>query len=117
VLYTLRFALYRQSDVMVQWHEGDVIRKLRKLVGWTLEDLSKASGVDTQVIHRLEIGKTKEAKRATLSRLAGAFGLTSTQLLSAVPTPIDLPVVVKVPAGAPPKKERAVPAVRKRASS
>ena len=76
----------------VQWHEGDVVRKLRAIVGWKLKDLSAASGVDIQVIHRLEVGKTKEAERETLTRLAAAFGLTWRQLLDAVPASIELPI-------------------------
>lgn len=77
----------------VQWHEGDVVRKLRAVVGWKLKDLSAASGVGIQVIHRLEAGKTKEAERDTLIRLATAFGLTWRQLVDAVPPSIELPIV------------------------
>jgi transcriptional regulator with XRE-family HTH domain len=75
----------------LQWTEGDVIRKLRSLVGFTLTDLATVSGVNLQVIHRLESGTTKEPKHATLARLAGAFGLTERQLTDAVPPAIDLP--------------------------
>jgi transcriptional regulator with XRE-family HTH domain len=77
---------------MVRWHEGDVIRKLRQAVGWTLGDLHRVSGVDMGVIHRLEIGRTKEPKRGTLVRIAAAFGLTDRQLLDAVPAQIELPI-------------------------
>jgi len=69
-----------------------VVRKLRAVVGWKLKDLSAASGVDVQTIHRLEAGKTKEAERDTLTKLATAFGLTWRHLLDAVPAPIELPI-------------------------
>ena len=81
----------------MRWREGDVIRKLRMMVGWKLEDLAKASGVGLQVIHRLEVGKTKEAKRRTLTMIAAAFGLTDRQLLDAIPDAIDLPIQARRP--------------------
>jgi len=78
--------------MLIEWHEGDVIRRLRRAAGWKLEDLKQASGVDVQVIHRIEMGITKEPKRDTLRKIARAFGLTDRQLLDAIPPPIDLPV-------------------------
>jgi transcriptional regulator with XRE-family HTH domain len=78
----------------VRWHEGDVVRKLRATLGWKLEHLARVSTVSLQVIHKLEIGKTKEPKRSTLKKLAKAFGLTDRQLLDAVPPAIDLPLVI-----------------------
>jgi len=82
----------------VAWHEGDVVRKLRAAAGWTLNDLETRSGVGFAVIHKLESGRTKEAKRATLEKLAAAFGLTARDLLDLVPsTPIRLDVPVKPP--------------------
>jgi Predicted transcriptional regulator with C-terminal CBS domains len=69
----------------VSWHEGDVIRKARTLLGWTLEDLAERSGVNFSVINRIELGKTKEPKRATLAKIARAFGWTPRQILEAVP--------------------------------
>lgn len=69
----------------VSWHEGDVIRKVRVLLGWTLEDLAEVSGVELTVINRIELGKTKEPKRATLAKIARAFGWSPRQILEAVP--------------------------------
>ncbi len=90
----------------LQWTEGDVIRKLRSVVGLTLTQLAAVSGVNLQVIHRLEAGTTKEPKRATRARLAAAFGLTERHLLDAVPPAIDIPVLVKFPREAPPAKRK-----------
>jgi transcriptional regulator with XRE-family HTH domain len=84
------------------WHEGDVIRKLRASVNWTLRDLASVSGVNVQVIHRLESGQTRDPKTATLERLAEAFGITARDLRSAVPLPS--PVVIR------PKRLRRRPA-------
>ncbi len=79
----------------IDWHEGDVVRKLRAVAGWTLQELASASGVNIQVIHRLEAGTTKEPKRATLARLAEAFGLSARELTDAVPRPTELAVTLK----------------------
>lgn len=77
---------YEGAVGTVAWHEGDVIRKVRTLLGWTLEDLAAVSGVNFTVINRIELGKTKEPKRATLTKIARAFGWTPRQILEAVPT-------------------------------
>lgn len=71
------------------WHEGDVVRKLRTSAGMTLEQLSRVSGVSVQVINRLETGRTRDPKTATLTRLAQALNPTWTanDLRNAVPGP------------------------------
>jgi transcriptional regulator with XRE-family HTH domain len=78
--------------MILRWHEGDVVRKLRNSLDWTLQDLATTSGVNIQVIHKLEAGVTKEAKRTTLARIARAFGLTERHLLDATPAPREMPV-------------------------
>ena len=70
---------------MILWGEGDVIRKLRQAVGWDLNELASASGVDPQTIHRIEKGTTKEPKRQTLRKIVKAFGLSIRELEDAVP--------------------------------
>lgn len=89
----------------MHWHEGDVVRKLRESVQWTLDDLSRASGVSVQVINRLEKGRTRDPKTATLGRLAKAFhrNWTANHLRNAVPNPYML--VVR-PASRPRAKKR-----------
>jgi len=69
----------------MEWHEGDVIRKLRVGAGWTLEQLAQMSGVNIQVIHRLEYGRTKDPKLETLNRLAAPFGITGRDVRDHVP--------------------------------
>jgi transcriptional regulator with XRE-family HTH domain len=68
------------------WRIGDVVRKLRQEANLTLADLDALSGVHLTTIHDLEVGRTKEAKRATLTRLAGVFGLSLRELEDLVPT-------------------------------
>src|SRR5262245_58979113 len=75
------------------WHEGDVVRKLRASVNWTLRELASISGVNKQVIHRLESGQTRDPKTATLERIADAFGITSRELRNAVP--LEHPLVIR----------------------
>lgn len=70
----------------VPWHEGDVIRKLRTIYGWTLDDLEeRCDGVSFTTINKIELGKTKDPKRHTLDRIARAFGWTVRQLHDAIP--------------------------------
>lgn len=79
------------------WHLGDVIRKLRAAADLTLHELADQSGVNISVIHDLEIGRTKEAKRATLDKLASAFSLTARELEDLIPSqPVRFDIVTKV---------------------
>lgn len=57
-------------------HVGDRIREYRAARGWTLEHLQDRSGVDTQTIHRIEIGQTKKPRGDTLRRIAKALSLS-----------------------------------------
>lgn len=69
----------------VPWHEGDVIRKLRVAAGLRLEDLAAMTTLSFTTIAALEIGKTREAKRTTIEKIALAFGLTERELRDMVP--------------------------------
>lgn len=69
----------------MEWHEGDVIRKLRTISSLTLADLQETSGVHGQVINRIELGITRDAKLETLNRIARAFGLSGRQIRDLVP--------------------------------
>lgn len=98
------------------WHEGDVVRKLRQVLGWRLKDLKKLTGLNISVIHDLEVGTTKEAKRATLIKLAAAFGLTLRELQDQVPLQavrFNVAVNVKKESAAIRKVERREPRRKK----
>lgn len=69
----------------IWWTEGDVVRKLRAVTGWRLEDLATRSGVGVQVIHRIESGATKEPTKKTMTKIAEAFGLTYRDFLDLIP--------------------------------
>lgn len=101
------------------WTVGDVIRKLRVEAGWTLEPLAKAIGSNVTVISRIELGKTREPKRATLQKIAGAFGLTARDLEDMVPAGVvrfEEPVLAAVEREAVAATRRAVrDATRRRA--
>jgi transcriptional regulator with XRE-family HTH domain len=77
------------------WHEGDVIRKLRSIAKWTLQDLALASGVTVQTIHGIEKGTTVDPKTSTLDRIAAPFGLTGLELRRAVPPSYPLVITLR----------------------
>lgn len=56
------------------WHEGDVVHKLRRMCGWTVEELARRASINTSVIYRLEDGRTRDPKRPTIEKLSAAFG-------------------------------------------
>lgn len=62
------------GDDLAVFGVGDVLRKLRKDRGWTLEELAQASGVSRTTLWELENGKT-DTRGSTLKRIAQAFGL------------------------------------------
>jgi len=68
-----------------RWHIGDVLRKLRHHMGWTLQQASAAGRLDVNVIHRIETGFTRDPREETLERLAEMYGMTLLQLRVAVP--------------------------------
>ena len=110
MLYSQSMSRYTEPTMReVAWTEGDVVRKLRIVAEWKLKDLAKQSGVSLTMIHELEMGKTKEAKRSTLTKIAAAFGLTYPELLGLVPThPVKLEISAR------PSGEARPPAAKRR---
>ncbi|HVT72065.1 MAG TPA: helix-turn-helix domain-containing protein [Lacunisphaera sp.] len=64
-----------------------VLRTLRDQHGFTLADLSAASGVSVGVISKLERNQ-QSAELDTLYRLARAFGLSATDLMAMAESPL-----------------------------
>ena len=65
---------------------GDFARRLRAMRrerGWTRYRLAKLSGLTGEGIRRLE-GPASDPKLSTLFKLAGAFGVSVTELLANV---------------------------------
>ncbi|MCA3623874.1 MAG: helix-turn-helix domain-containing protein [Methylobacterium sp.] len=60
------------------------LRQLRAQRGWTLMALAQASGVSRAMISRIERGEASPTA-GVIERLATAFGLSMSQLLSAAP--------------------------------
>jgi transcriptional regulator with XRE-family HTH domain len=60
------------------------LRQLRAQRGWTLMALAQVSGVSRAMISRIERGEASPTA-AVIERLATAFGLSMSQLLSAAP--------------------------------
>jgi len=94
-----------EAYIDLRWHVGDVVRKLRTSVSWTLDDLAFHSGVSVQVIHRIEIGSTLRPRASTLDRIAQAFGLRYWHLLYAIPRNHTLEPSDTTPLPRPPKKK------------
>ena len=65
---------YVPAKVRVKLTPGETISILREKKGWTLEELSKRSGVEVPNISSLEHGRRPLGRRIAI-RLADAFGI------------------------------------------
>lgn len=71
----------------IQWHVGDVIRKLRLERGWTQTDLGDAAGgIRKMAIIAIE-ANTSDPRQSTVRALATALGVTLDELYALVPGP------------------------------
>ena len=52
---------------------GTMIRREREACGWTLADLSAATGIAVSNLSRLECGGARDPKYSTLARIASAL--------------------------------------------
>lgn len=68
----------------LQWHVGDVVRKLRFSRNWTQVQLAKKASLDKGTISEFE-REAKNYTRETLETIANAFGLTPATLIALVP--------------------------------
>jgi transcriptional regulator with XRE-family HTH domain len=74
------------APMNVEWHVGDVVRKLRLGKGLTQKQLAEQADVHHNTIVRLEDGDEGVQGR-TLARVASALGVTSKELWRLVPEP------------------------------
>jgi transcriptional regulator with XRE-family HTH domain len=74
---------------ILTWTIGDVSKKLRDVIGWKATHLSEHSDVDTSTVSRFE--NDGNFTHATLDKIAKAFGMSSSELMSLVPPPGALP--------------------------
>lgn len=69
----------------IQWHVGDVVRKLRLERGWTQTDLGDAAGgIRKMTIVNIE-ANSGDPRQSTLQALATALGVTLEELYALVP--------------------------------
>lgn len=66
---------------------GERLRELRRLRGWTQEELGDRSGVSAQMISHFETGTRQKASADNLVNLAEAFGCTVDYLLGRTDEP------------------------------
>lgn len=62
---------------------GERIRELRKKRGWRQIDLAEETGIHENYVSDLEMGR-KEICIRTLQTLAGAFGLSTAEMLKGI---------------------------------
>lgn len=67
----------------LQWHVGDVVRKLREDQGWKQGAVAKRAHLHLVTISRVEAGK--ETKTPTIEKIARAFGMSMAELYALVP--------------------------------
>lgn len=56
------------------------LRRLRRLKGWTQQELADAAGVHVDTIHDLESGAAREPRPGTMRRIATALGVPIRQV-------------------------------------
>ena len=61
---------------------GDRVRELRKARGWSQQQLGDEAGVTAQTVWLLETHQLNDVKLSTLSKIAGALGVSLTDLLA-----------------------------------
>lgn len=76
------FDAFRLSDVL-NWHIGDVVRKLREERRWNQTKLAQVAKVNKATVVRIEEGGN--SKRETLEAVARALGVSLGVLYSQVP--------------------------------
>ena len=59
---------------------AEALRTERERAGFTVEDVSRRTGVDPATLRRIEDGPAKNLRPATLRRLALALGVEPAQL-------------------------------------
>ncbi|MBK6870809.1 MAG: helix-turn-helix domain-containing protein [Kineosporiaceae bacterium] len=74
---------------------GQMIAARRRALGWTLETLAEAAGLNRSSVMRLEQGRFASPSPEALSGLAGALGLAAADLFAVAgySTPQDVPTL------------------------
>lgn len=80
----LRHWLRLACGVRLDWHVGDVVRKLRERRRWNQARLGKESGLNIGSVVSVE--KNANTKRETLEKVARGLGVSVAALYALVPT-------------------------------
>ena len=75
--------------MLIEWHVGEVIRKLRQHHRLTISDLARDSGVSVSSIQANQAGR--KFKTTTLEKLADTFDTTINELFRQVPPTMHIP--------------------------
>jgi transcriptional regulator with XRE-family HTH domain len=99
----------------LQWHVGDVVRKLREDREWSQSQLAKRAGIGRQAVAKVEKNDGGQ-RRGNLERVAKALGFIEPELYAMVPRRT---VIEPRDTGAPEHKKESSDeiAVKKRARS
>lgn len=57
------------------------IKKFRKKIGWSMDQLSKKADIPFSSLNNIEMGRTKSPSIETLVKLANAFNISLDQLV------------------------------------
>ena len=68
----------------VQWHVGDVVRKLREDRGWSMTELARRAGIGRQAVGKVETNNGGQ-RRGNLERVAKALGFSEPEIYAMVP--------------------------------
>lgn len=68
----------------LQWHVGDVVRKLREERGWTQDELATKAGIGRQAVVKVEHDNAGQRK-GNLAKVAKALGSSEPELYGMVP--------------------------------
>ena len=71
----------------MEWHVGDVVRKMREGRDWTQDALADAAHVSKATVVRVEAGR--ETKSLSIRKIAKALGVSVATLYGLVPSGKD----------------------------
>jgi transcriptional regulator with XRE-family HTH domain len=83
----LRGLLRLGSGVRLDWHIGDVVRKLRELRKWNQGRLAKAAGINKGTVVSIEANAN--VKRDSMEAVARGLGMSLGEIYALVPTPTE----------------------------
>jgi len=68
----------------IEWHVGDVVRKLREERGWTQQQLATKAGIGRPAVMKVEQDSPNQ-RQNNLARVGKALGYSEPELYALVP--------------------------------